>query len=481
MAMELRQQAKMSQQLRMTPQLQQAIKLLQLSRMELIAEVRQEMVENPVLEEIPQVYDRDEVRPEPKERSDETAEVKADEGDLNQIDWEAYAENYSSDSPGNHYSGLRGEEDYPSLEQTLSTSESLSEHLLEQLRLAELNENDEYIGTLIIGNLNESGLLQGVTLEDLAEDAGASVEEVEAVLTRIQAFDPLGVAGRDLRETLLIQARVLFPENRLLQRIIEEHISDLECKSYGRIARAQGVSTEEVIAAARQLTDLDPRPARDYASGSARYITPDIYIRKVDGEWVIMLNEDGLPKLRISNFYKQELARKKENGESDEVKDYIQEKLRGALWLIRSIDQRQNTIVKVAESIIKFQAEFFEKGIEYLRPLVLRDVAEDIEMSESTVSRVTSNKYVHTPRGVYELKFFFNSSITNMGGDDLASEAVKAKIRDIISAEDPKKPLSDARIADLLKEDQIDIARRTVAKYREAMGILSSSKRKRLF
>ncbi len=483
MAMELRQQAKMSQQLRMTPQLQQAIKLLQLSRMELIAEVRQEMVENPVLEEVPTVYDGDSERNDERERenSDETAEVKADEGDMEQIDWEAYAEKYSSQGPGNHYSGLRGDEDYPSLEQTLSTSESLTEHLLTQLRLAELEETAEYIGTLIIGNLNETGLLTGVTVEDLAEDAGASVEEVEEVLELIQGFDPLGVAGRDLGETLMIQARVRFPEEDLLFAIIEEHIPDLECKSYGRIARAQGVSKEEVIEAAKLLTDLDPRPARHFSSSSARYITPDLYIRKIDGEWVIMLNEDGLPRLRISNFYRQELARKKEEGEADEVKDYIQEKLRGAMWLIRSIHQRQNTIVKVAESIIKFQHEFFEKGIEYLRPLVLRDVAEDIEMSESTVSRVTSNKYVHTPRGVFELKFFFNSSITNTGGADLASEAVKAKIRDIIAEEDPKKPLSDSKIVERLKADKIDIARRTVAKYREAMGILSSSKRKQLF
>ncbi len=483
MALELRQQVKMTQQLRMTPQLQQAIKLLQLSRMELIAEVRQEMVENPVLEEVPEVYDVDTVGETGQDNSsDEMAEVRADERDMDQLDWEAYAEKYESQGPTNHYKGMRqGGEDFPTLEQTLSTSESLVEDLLSQLRLEGLTESQEYIGALIIGNLNDSGLLKGVSVEEIADDAEVAVDEVEEVLAIIQGFDPPGVAARDLSECLLIQARRRHPDHQLLHAMIVDHIDDLERKSYGKIARSQGVSKEDVIEAAKLLVELEPRPAGGYATDEARYITPDIYIRKYDGEWVATLNEDGLPKLRISNFYRQELAKKKANGEKDEVKDYIQDKLRGAMWLIRSIHQRQSTIMKVTESIIKFQKEFFDKGVEHLRPLVLRDVADDIEMHESTVSRVTNNKYVHTPRGVYELKFFFNSSITKQGGKDLASEAVKAKIRDIISNEDPKKPLSDSKIVDKLREEDIDIARRTVAKYREMMGILSSSKRKRLF
>ncbi len=482
MALELRQQIKMKQQLRMTPQLQQAIKLLQLSRMELIEEVRQEMVENPVLEEIPEVYDADSVGERgQKEKVDETAEVRADESDINQIDWEEYAQNYTSAPPTNHYSGMRrGGEDFPTLEQTLSTSESLTENLLSQLRLEELEEEQEYIGALIIGNLDEAGRLTA-QLEEIADDAGASVAEVQEVLHVIQGFEPVGIAARDLRECLLIQARHFHPDDELMHAIIDEHISDLERKSYNKIARTQGVSKEEVIEAAKLLTELEPRPAGGFADDEARYITPDIYIRKMDGEWVATLNEDGLPRLRISRFYRNELAKKKANGEDDEVKDYIQDKLRGAMWLIRSIHQRQSTIVKVTQSIIKFQHEFFEKGVEHLRPLVLREVADDIEMHESTVSRVTNNKYVYTPRGVFELKFFFNSSITKQGGKDLASEAVKAKIRSIIADEDPKKPLSDAKIVEVLKQEDIDIARRTVAKYREMMGILSSSKRKRLF
>lgn len=486
MAMELRQQVKMAQTLRMTPQLQHAIKLLQLSRMELIAEVRQEMVENPVLEELHDDYEHtghaDEIRHEqgPKER-EKLSEVKADGSDVDQSDWEKYVESYSSSSmPSNSYKGLNTE-DYPSLEQTLSTSVSLVEHLMEQLRLSDANPIEEHIGTLIIGNLNEAGLLANITLEELANEAGTDLETAENALKIVQSFDPLGIAARDLQECLRIQARKLHPKDNLLMALIEDHIPNLERKSYSKIAREMGVPIERVTATARVLATLEPRPGREYHLAEPQYITPDIYIYKVGNEYIPVLNEDGMPKLRISNFYRKELARKKATGEKDEVQEYIQDKLRGALWLIRSIHTRQSTIVKVTESIIKFQRDFFDHGVEHLKPLVLRDIADDIERSESTVSRVTTNKYVHTPRGIFELKYFFNSSITNLGGDDLASEAVKAKIREIISKEDEKKPFSDSKIAEMLAADDIDIARRTVAKYRESMGILSSTMRKNSF
>ncbi len=488
MGLELRQQVKMKQQLRMTPQLQQAIKLLQLSRMELIDEIREEMVENPVLEEIPDVYDADAMGENGEaEQVDEVAEVQGDDSDLDKIDWDEYMDKYSSPAPTNHYSGLRhGSDDFPTLEQTLSTRESMTENLLRQLRMVELDEEGEYIGALIVGNLDEAGRLdlgdeETGAVDVLAEDAGASREKVEEVLEVVQGFDPPGIGARNLQECLLIQAEYHHPEDDLVKVMIEEHISDLERKSYAKIGRVQGVSKEEVIEAAKRITEFEPRPGGGFADDEARYITPDIYIRKYEGEWVASLNEDGLPKLRISRFYQQQLAQKKAEGEDDEVKDYIQEKMRGAMWLIRSIHQRQSTIMKVAESIIKFQHDFFEKGVEYLRPLVLKDVADDIEMHESTVSRVTTNKYAHTPRGVFELKFFFNSSITRQGERDLASEAVKAKIRTIIDEEDPEKPLSDSKIVKVLKEENIDIARRTVAKYRKMMGVLSSTKRKRYF
>jgi len=485
MAMELRQQVKMSQQLRMTPQLQQAIKLLQLSRMELINAVRQEMVENPVLEEIQEASDRNVDERTEFDRKAEEFEGPATQKDNNRaeerekIDWESYLENYSSPTPGNSYLGMNEER---SLEQTLSTSESLVDHLMEQVRLSGMNEDEEYIATLIIGNLDEAGYLRNSTVEEIAEDAEVSVEDVEFVLNLIQhEFDPLGVSARDLRECLLIQARVLYPRDTLIEDMIRDHIPNLERKSFAKIAKALDADEDEVIDAARAISMLEPKPGRGFMDSSPDYITPDIYIKKVGEDYIPVLNDDGMPRLKISGYYKRELAKKKATGGQDDVKDYIQDKLRGAMWLIRSIHQRQNTIMKVTESIIKFQREFFDKGVEHLKPLVLRDVAEDISMHESTVSRVTTNKYVHTPRGTFELKYFFNSSITNLDGDDLASQAVKAKIKDIISNEDGSRPLSDAKIADILGKEGIDIARRTVAKYRESLGILSSAKRKQVY
>ncbi len=483
MAMELRQQVKMSQQLRMTPQLQQAIRLLQLSRMEMIDEIRAEMVENPVLEEVPdsEQFGAEPVHePKKEENHDKVEEVRADERDVDKIDWENYLDNYSSSAPTNDYKGM-STNDLPGIDQTLPTSESLTEHLMEQVRLSGMNEEEQTIATLIIGNLDEAGYLRNSTVEEIALDAESSVEDVEFVLTVVQEFDPVGVAARDLRECLLIQLDREHPYEDLAREVVEKHIPNLERKSYSRIAKDLGCELEDVHDAARLISTLEPKPGRLYAEDDARYITPDIHIYLIGGEYVPVLNEDGMPKLRVSNYYRKELQRKKEAGEKDEVKDYIQDKLRGAMWLIRSIHQRQSTILKVTESIIKFQREFFDHGVEHLKPLVLRDVADDIGMHESTVSRVTTNKYVHTPRGTFEFKYFFNSSITNNDGDDLASEAVKAKIRDIVANENPKKPLSDAKIVKVLAEEGIDIARRTVAKYREGMGILSSAKRKQVF
>lgn len=490
MAMDMRMTPKMSQQLRMTPQLRQAIKLLQLSRMELITTIREEMVQNPVLEEAQDSFELDdsflnqlEQQAPPEEGSPAdmgVAEVQANESDMQSVDWEAFIDHFSSPMPSNSFQGLQSDE-MPGLDQTLSSSPSLVDHLLEQVRLSVLEEHEYYTALLIIGSLDEDGYLVGMTVEEIAEDAGVTPDDVDDVLVVIQDFEPLGVAARDLRECLLLQLEKLHPTNKLARRLVKEFIPDLERKSYSKIARQLGMEPQEIIAAAKVISSLEPRPGRIFQPDDTRYVTPDIYIRKVNGEYVASLNEDGLPKLRISRYYKQELQRKRDNKEHDQVKDYIQDKLRGAMWLLRSIHQRQSTIVKVTESIIKFQHDFFEQGVEHLKPLVLRDVAEDINMHESTVSRVTTNKYVHTPRGTFELKFFFNSSITKEDGDDLASEAIKAKIREIISGEDAKNPHSDAKIVDILAEEKIVIARRTVAKYREMMGILSSSKRKQVF
>lgn len=489
MELGLRAQLEQKQQLRMTPQLQQAIKLLQLNRMELKSLLRQEMAENPVLEEQQDPYEAESLYvkehgiDEQNDRNEEVDEVQGDERDMDNIDWEEYIDKYSSNPmPTNSYRGY-STKDLPGYEQTLSTTTTLTEHLMTQLRLSALDEDEQKIGAHIVGNLDSGGYLKGATIEEIAEEVGAAFEEVERVRSVIQEFDPVGVGSRDLQECLKIQAEVRYPDDELVHQIIEDHISDLERKSVSKIARVLNVDKDEVVEAAQVISNMEPKPGRMYDSeGEAKYVTPDIYIHKDGNEFVATLNEDGLPKLKVSEYYRRELAKKKENGEEDEVKEYIQEKLRGAMWLIRSIHQRQSTIMKVTESIIDHQREFFEEGIHALKPMVLRDVAEDIEMHESTVSRVTTNKYVHTPRGLFELKFFFNSSITKTDGEDLASEAVKAKIRDIIASEDADSPLSDAKIADRLEEEaNIDIARRTVAKYREKMGILSSTKRKKAF
>ncbi len=483
MSLELKQEMRLSQQLVMTPQLQQAIKLLQLSRMDLVDVVRNELMENPLLDEASEISATaakiDTVAElQKKEAQSDTTTASDNQGvdrARDQIDWEAYIENYSSPTPGLGPQRLR-EDDLPGVEATLTRPSTLFDHLMWQLQLSDFTDQEREVAVEIIGNISDDGYLKDVPLETLAEVTGHDVEYVEEVLELVQQFDPIGVGARDLRECLLIQAR-FFEHGSIVEQMIANHLDKLEKHNYQAIAKVMEIELDEVVEAARLIANMEPRPGRPFESEEPRYITPDIYVRKVDGEYVTVLNEDGMPKLKISNFYRNVL---KSNSNGD-TKKYVTEKLNSAHWLIKSIQQRQRTIVKVTESIVRFQRDFFEKGVEHLKPLILRDVADDIGMHESTVSRVTNNKYVHTPQGIYELKFFFNSSINKTDGDNLASEAVKSKIRALISNEDAKDPYSDQTLVQLLKKDGIKIARRTVAKYREVMGILPSSKRKRLF
>jgi RNA polymerase sigma-54 factor len=476
MSMEIKLHLKMSQQLRMTPQLQQAIKLLQLSKLELVDLIQKEMVENPVLEEAPEEVEKPPRVVEESEppQQPENAEQSADKA-VKEIDWDAYLENYSGPVPGNSYRGMH--DDLPGLEATLTESEDLVDHLLWQLKMNASCEDELAVGKEIIFNLNEKGYLVGVTMEGIAERCDVHPEYVEDVLEYIQEFDPVGVAARDLRECLAVQARHFHPDDDIVLKVIQTHLKNLESRKIKVITKDLKVSEEEVIRAARCLAALDPAPGAAYNDVEPVYIVPDIYVHKLDDGYVCVLNEDGMPKLRVSEYYRQAL----QNGEAKEAKTYIREKLRSAWWLIRSIHQRQRTIVRVTESIIRFQRRFLDEGVAYLRPLVLRDVAEDIGVHESTVSRVTTNKYVHTPQGIFELKYFFNSAIGRSDGSDTASESVKMRIKKIIEIEDHDKPLSDQKIANLLAEEGIEIARRTVAKYREMLGILKSSQRKRLF
>jgi len=476
MAIELRQHLKLTQQLIMTPQLQQAIKLLQLSRLELLETISQELESNPLLEEGadsgPEQEDSGEER-QSANREESVSEVTIDEKTKEDFDWENYLGEYSSGSKVR----MEREEvrELPALESRLVKKPSLDSHLLWQLHLSNLSETQKEVGTLIIGNLGRDGYLES-TLAEIAEVAQCEEDCVEEVLQLIHEFDPIGIAARDLQECLLIQARNLKLEDDLAIDIITNHLHDLENRNYHAIVKATGRSQEDIQGAIDIITGLDPKPGRAYDEEEVQYISPDIFVYKVDNEFVILLNEDGMPKLRISPFYREALS--KDGKVTEQAREYIQGKLRSAAWLIKSIHQRQRTIYRVAESIIKFQRDFFEKGIAHLKPLVLRDVAEDLSMHESTISRVTTNKYMHTPRGVFELKYFFNSSISSFSGGAVASESVKERIRQLVQNEDPRKPYSDKAIVEELREENIDIARRTVAKYRELLGILPSNLRK---
>jgi RNA polymerase sigma-54 factor len=501
MAMELKQSLKLSQQLVMTPQLQQAIKLLQLSRMELIEQVHQELEQNPLLEQPDEVagdlsekapgeasLEAENVETPPVDGAgpERIQEVKGDTEGPPEIDWEAYLNSYQFNEPTTPSNkGMVDLEDLPSFEANLVKKEGLDDHLREQLGVLKLNAAERRIAEMIIGNLDDDGYLsldgvEGDPLIRLANEADVPNWLAERTLRRIQRLDPRGCGSRDLQECLLIQVEALHdPAAPLLGAMIKRHIKLLESKNLPAIARELKVSLEEVIAASRLLSRLDPKPGRNYSAEDAHYITPDVYILKMGDDYTVVLNDDGLSKLRISNAYRDALK----NGvlPAGKTREFVQDKLRSAMWLIRSIHQRQRTIFKVTESIVKFQREFLDKGIAYLKPLILRDVAEDIGMHESTVSRVTTSKYVHTPQGIFELKYFFNSSISRVSGEDIASEAVKNHIKQIVAAEDARNPYSDQKIVELLRAQGIEIARRTVAKYREVLGILPSSKRKRYF
>jgi RNA polymerase sigma-54 factor len=345
-----------------------------------------------------------------------------------------------------------------------------------QLNMSSFEDLQKEIGTNIIGNLNGDGYLKS-SLEEIAQSTGHTPDEVLQALKLIQQFDPVGIAARDTRECLLIQARLQNLGGSIVEKIILEHMNNLENKKYELIARSLSIPLQEVLSAISIITHFEPKPGRRYSDDETIYISPDIYVFKVGDDYEIVLNEDGLPRLKINSYYRSILSNK--NAVTDGTKQYIQDKLKAAAWLIKSIHQRQRTIYRVTKSIVHFQRKFFDKGVVHLKPLVLRDVAEDIQMHESTVSRVTTNKYVHTPQGVFELKYFFDSSINSMVGDSVASESVKEHIKNIVKSENKFKPCSDQDIANYLKNFNIMVARRTVAKYRETLGILPSRKRKK--
>lgn len=474
-------QMKQQQQLVMTPQLQQAIRLLQLSRLELTEIVRQEILENPVLDEDgPQEKEADFSIDQPEDPNTPAESTSDREDEISTLtipkdigEWESYLES-SQSLPYQ----AREEQERPSFEGMITSPDTLQEHLLWQLQMTRLTEMEKKAGEVIIGNLDDNGYLE-TPLDEILHPLGPDIEAVGLkALELIQEFDPPGVGARDLIECLLIQVRLLELDGSLMEELITEHLEDVAKGDVDAIVRRREVSRAEVLQAMELLRELEPKPGRPFGGTESIYVTPDVFLFKMAEEWTIMLNDDGMPKLRINGFYRELL--KHGSTMLPEDKEFLLEKIRSASWLIKSIDQRQRTIYRVTKSILEKQLDFFERGIRHLKPMVLRDVADDIGVHESTVSRVTTQKYVHCPHGLFELKFFFNPGIQTLSGDMMASESVRAKIRDLITAEDSGKPLSDQAISQMLRLEGVDIARRTVAKYRESMKILPSSRRKKI-
>jgi RNA polymerase sigma-54 factor len=470
--------------------------------MELAELITQELTENPVLEEISDDASPDNVEnaaegdtfdPEVQQNNDEVAQLQPqteDEKTLpkDDVNWDAYLEDFNDGASTAPSMKEVNPDDGPTYENLLTKTTSLEEHLQWQLSMLNLMENEEKLGQLIIASLSDEGYLEG-DLAELCKVAVIELEDGEEILKMVQSFDPIGIAARDLQECLLIQASFLTPREPVVETIIKQFMVELEKHNIPAIAKALSLPIEKIVECQKLIHEFEPKPGSIFTETDTQYITPDIYIQKVGNDFVIQMNDDGIPRLRVSNYYKNIVKKEAAEGaagtagpNAGQAKEYVQDKLRAAMWLIRSIQNRQKTIYKVTEAILTRQREFFEKGSQHLKPMVLKDIAADVGMHESTISRVTTNKYMHTPVGTFELKYFFNSSINSAdGGEALASSAVKERIKQMITKEDPKKPLSDQQLVELLQKENIDIARRTVAKYREMLNILPSSKRKRAF
>ncbi len=477
--MEQRLNLKLTQKLVMTPNLQLAIRLLQLNKMELIEAINTELQENPA-------FDLEASASDPVVSMQESAPAATPDGGeegavsmeaepidpkhaLGEMDWESYFDN------GVDYGYNPTEEKTPfAYENIVHRNLTLTEHLLWQLSLTHLNKRQQQIGVLIIGNIEDDGYLK-ITIDEIAGKANTVIDEVEMVLKIIQGFDPLGVAARTLEECLLIQVRnAEFAHHPLAETIISKYLNRLERNAFKEIAKELQVPVEEVQLAADFIRTLEPKPGRAFGDSTVQYIQPDVYIYKVDDDYKIMLNEQGLPRLKINKLYQKY----KDEGTDSATRQYVEQKFRNALWLIKSVEQRQRTIYKVAESILKFQRAFFDFGITALKPLVLRDVADDISMHESTVSRVSTNKYMFTPQGIFEIKFFFHSGLSSLDGEDVSSIRVKEMIKNLILNENPRTPLSDREIMKKIQDQGINIARRTIAKYREELKVPPSNRRR---
>ncbi len=457
----------MKLQLKLAPQLIQSLKLLQMPILKLEQLVRHELSTNPLLEEA-----------ETAEEADETTNTSA-EGEENQADpqldkinWEDYLRDDGEFRPRRER-----EPQEERLERTPVREKTLYEHLMEQLHLSRLGKEEVGIGEYIIGNIDENGYL-ACSAEEMASAMDASPEQVSKVLSHIQTFDPTGVGARDLRESLLIQLKEKGFEDSLAYRIVRDHLNNLEKKSFTQLSRTMGVSFEEVQTAMDFIKTLSPRPAMGRFSRAATPVMPDLVVEKIGDEFVVFHNDKNVPRLRISSAYRALL--KKGSLRSGETKTYLEGKLEKARWLLNAINQRRSTMIKVMEKIVEEQKEFFEHGPSHLKPLIMEAIAERVEMDVSTISRVSNGKYVQTPQGIFEIKYFFNTGVPRENGDDLSKRNVKQFISDFIRKEIPSAPLSDQQIYELLKKQGINIARRTVSKYREELKVLPARFRKRI-
>jgi len=479
-------QLRVGQSLSMTPQLQQAIRLLQLSSLELQTEIQEALETNPLLE-VEETVDFDNTpQQEEGDGSQEAIVQDATQLEHNDIPQELSTDSEWEDTFEHQHIG-------PAIQsQAISndinrdnedeSSQSLQQHLLWQMRLTPFSELEQIIATHIIDAIEDDGYLKS-TLDDiqlgLGEKYDADLDEIEAVLHRLQHFDPIGVGSRDLRECLLTQLQ-LFEQNteqlNLLTILIDQHLDTLAKRDYQQIKRALKINDDQLTELVKLIQLLNPRPGTQIQADKTEYIVPDVYVRKINNRWQLSLNPDNSPKLQVAEHYAQLI--KRADNSADNV--YLKNNLQEARWFLKSLQSRNDTLLKVAEAIIHRQKGFLEHGDEAMRPLVLHNIAEEVDMHESTISRVTTRKYIHTPRGIFELKYFFSSHVSTDTGGECSATAIRAIIKKLVAAENPRKPLSDSKIADILGEQGINVARRTIAKYRETLAIPPSNERKRL-
>ena len=481
MALEGRLELKLSQKLVLTPQLQMAIKLLQMPQLELSQTLTQELVENPFLEELTEVSSKEEMTKEERESAeppDDSGERDDSEIPLEKLMGYSSTDDYFDERS---YDGrdlgyfTPGNVTQPSFEYFLTTSPDLFDHLIWQLRLSKEDEVVRSIGEIIIGNIDENGYLK-VTNEEIAEVANADMATVERAVRLVQSFDPPGIAARDIRECLRLQLGALHLEGTLVENLVTKNLELIGKRKYPQLAKIYNVPVDDIMVAIKIIEGLDPKPGSNFSSSAVNYITPDVYIIKTDSGYQIVLNDEGLPRLRISSYYQRLLSHKSAIPKED--RQFLEDKLRSAVWLMKSLDQRNKTIYRVTECILNFQKDFFDKGVNFLKPLNLKDIATELGLHESTISRVTSNKYLSCPRGIYGFRFFFSNAIPSDSGE-ISATTVKEMVKKIIAEEDSAKPLSDMCIVDIFKSQNINIARRTIAKYREELKIPSQSQRKR--